>query len=242
MIKLADALAASALAIGMMSTLGGTAQAASAGPESARVVVDETRNQIAVVGQGAISAAPDIMRLSVGVEVRRATAGEAFKAARSASATLTRALVRAGVSADDLTTNELSLGPEYESYPKVTGYRGAQGVDAIVRDLSKADKIIDAAAAVGNEVRLNGITFEVSNPGRQLEAARAAAFKDAGVKAKQYAALAGRQLGEVLEISEEVTGGPTPVHLTGALVEDKASVSPGRQTLGVNVRVVYRLR
>ncbi|MEU7891618.1 SIMPL domain-containing protein [Nonomuraea sp. NPDC049152] len=239
MIKLADALAASAVALGMMSTLGGTAHAA---PESARVVVDRARNQVAVVGQGAVSAAPDVMRLSAAVELRRATAGEAFAAARAAAVTLTAALVKAGVSADDLTTNELSLGPEYETFPKVSGYRGAQGVEAIVRDLSKADRIIDAAAAAGEEVRLNGITFEVSNPGRAMEAARAAAFKDAGIKAKQYAALAGRQLGEVVEITEEVTGGPVPMTFAGSLAQDKASVSPGRQTLGINVRVVYMLR
>ncbi len=238
MIKLADALAATAVALGMMGTLGGTAHAA---PESARVVVDEARKQVAVVGHGTVSTAPDVMRLSAGVEVRGATAGKAFAAARGAAARLTNALIKAGVSVDDLTTNELSLGPEYETYPKVSGYRAAQGVEAIVRDLSKADRIIDAVAAIGEEVRLNGVSFEVSDPAKVMEGARAAAFKDAAIKAKQYAALAGRRLGEVVEISEEITGGPAPMMFTGALAQDKASVSPGRQTLGVNVRVVYAL-
>ncbi|MET9343597.1 SIMPL domain-containing protein [Nonomuraea sp. NPDC003804] len=204
--------------------------------------MEETRNQIAVVGQGAVSAAPDVMRLTAGVEVRRATAGEAFAAARAAAAKLTRTLIGAGVAADDLTTNELSLGPEYESYPKVSGYRGAQGVEAVVRDLSKADRIIDAAAAVGEEVRLNGVSFEVSDRTRLMEAARAAAFKDAADKARHYAALAGRRLGNVVEITEEITGGPIPMHVSATLAEDKASVNPGRQNLGINVRVVYELR
>ncbi|MBE1561631.1 SIMPL domain-containing protein [Nonomuraea africana] len=239
MMRLAYALAASAVAVAGMGMLGGPVMAAAADP--ARVVVDETRNRISVVGEGVVSAAPDVMRLSAGVEVRAASAGEAFKAVRAGAAKLTAALVAAGVAAKDLRTNELSLGPEYEAYPKVSGYRGAQGVEAVVRDLNQADRIIDAAVAVGEDVRLNGISFEVSDPGALLEAARAAAFRDAQAKARQFAELAGRRLGEVVLVSDEVTGGPQPLTFAGAVAEDRSSVSPGRQNLSVNVRVVYSL-
>lgn len=199
-----------------------------------------TDERITVTGEGAVPAVPDRMRLSAGVEVRRAEAGEAFTAVRAAAARLTRALVEAGVAAEDLRTNELSLGPEYVTYPKVAGYRAAQGVEAVVRALDSADRVIDAAVAVGEEVRLNGVTFEVSDPAGALARARERAFADAAAKARQYAELAGRPLGGVLSVSDEVPGGQQPV-LHAAAMEDGSSVSPGRQTLSVSVRVVYAL-
>lgn len=193
--------------------------------------------QITVVGEGAVTAAPDVMRLNAGVEVRRASAGEAFTAVRHAAARLAEALRAAGITAGDVRTTELSLGPEYEVYPKIAGYRAAQGVEAVVRDLSAADRVIDTVAGVGEEARLNGVTFEVSDPGQALVQARARAFADAAARAGQYAELAGRPLGQVVSVTEEVRSGPQPLMLAAA--EAKDSVSPGSATLSVAVRVVY---
>ncbi|MEV0589202.1 SIMPL domain-containing protein [Nonomuraea sp. NPDC050310] len=201
--------------------------------------MEHTDERITVVGEGAVSAAPDLMRLLAGVEVRKAGPGEAFAASREAAARLTRTLREAGVAEEDLRTNELSLGPEYEAYPKVAGYRAAQGVEALVRDLSRADAVIDAVAAVGEEIRLNGLVFEVSKPDQVLEAARARAFANAAAKAAQYAGLAGRALGRVVAVSEEVSAPPQPLLAAAEAMDAKSSVSPGRQTVSVTVRVVY---
>ncbi|MFI6477825.1 SIMPL domain-containing protein [Nonomuraea sp. NPDC050663] len=201
--------------------------------------MDHTHEQITVVGEGAITAAPDLMRLMAGVEVRRATPGEAFSASRTAAAKLTKTLVEAGIDAVDLRTNELSLGPEYEAYPKVAGYRAAQGVEAVIRDLSRADEIIDTVAGVGEEVRLNGVAFELSKPDEVLEKARERAFGNAAAKAAQYASLAERRLGRVVSVSEEVNGPPQPLMAAAEAFDAKGSVSPGRQTISVTVRVVY---
>ncbi|WP_336210629.1 SIMPL domain-containing protein [Nonomuraea sp. LPB2021202275-12-8] len=193
---------------------------------------------ITVVGEGAVAAAPDVMRLHAGVEVRRQSAAEAFAGVRAAAARLAEALRGAGIAGEDLRTTELSLGPEYEAYPKVSAYRAAQGVEAVIRDLSRADRIIDTVAGVGEEARLNGVAFELSNPDAALREARDRAFADAAAKASQYAGLAGRPLGGVVSVSEEVDRGPQPMRVAAAM-EDTASVSPGRQTLTVVVRVGY---
>src|SRR4051794_304678 len=103
--------------------------------------VETEHEQIAVAGEGAVSAAPDVMRLNTGVEVRKTAAAEAFAAVRTAAARLTEALKEAGIAPEDLRTSELSLGPEYEVYPKVAAYRAAQGVEALIRDLSRADRV-----------------------------------------------------------------------------------------------------
>src|SRR5690606_17030762 len=193
---------------------------------------------ITVVGEGAADAVPDVMRLHAGVEVRRRSAAEAFAAARAAAARLSEALRAAGIAPHDLRTTELSLGPEYEAYPKVSSYRAAQGVEAVVRDLSRADHVIDTVAGVGEEARLNGSAFEVSDPDRALAEARERAFRQAAAKAAHYAELAGRQLGRVVSITEERLGPPAPLQRTMA-AEVHDSVSPGRQAVGVTVRVGY---
>lgn len=222
---------------------GGVAFADSgSGSGTAKVVMDERRSQVTVVGEGNLAAVPDTMRLNAGVEVRRGTAGQAFADARKAAARLTGALLRAGIDSKDLRTNELSLGPEYDTHPKVSGYRAAQGVEAVVRDVESADRVIEAAVAAGEETRLNGVSFEVSDSRRMLRAARDAAFKDARARAEQYAQLSGRELGPVLTISEESVTPPRPMTFGAGMAADKSSISPGQQSVSVTVRVVYELR
>lgn len=181
------------------------------------------------------------MRLNAGVEVRRPTAGAAFTEARKVAATLTQVLIEAGIGIKDLRTNQLSLGPEYETYPKVAGYRAAQGVEAVVRDIESADRVVDAVAAVGEDVRLNGLSFEVSDTRAALEAARDAAFKDAKARAGQYAKLAGRVLGRALTINEENVVRNPPA-MAGAMFAEKSSISPGQQNISVDVLVSYELK
>ncbi|MEV5324279.1 SIMPL domain-containing protein [Nonomuraea sp. N2-4H] len=194
---------------------------------------------ITVIGEGSVLAAPDILRLHAGVEVRRASAAEAFSAARAAATRLAEALDRAGVTARDVTTVELSLGPEYAAYPKVSAYRAAQGVEAVVRDVSRADHVIDTVAGVGEEVRLNGVAFELSDPARALAEARERAFRDAAAKAVQYAALAGRPLGRVVSVSELRQAPPQPMRAAALAAEAGASISPGTRQVTVYVEVGY---
>ncbi|MER7205879.1 SIMPL domain-containing protein [Streptosporangium sp. NPDC000239] len=248
MIKLSHITAAgAAVAAAVFVTAGPLGGAASADTafgtafDTGRTVMEENRDQVTVVGEGSVSSAPDVMRLNTGVEVRHASASQAFAEARAAAARLTTALRGAGVAAEDLRTNELSLGPEYETYPKVSAYRAAQGVEAVVRDLESADRVIEAAVAVGEEVRLNGLSFEVSDSRGALGAARDLAFADARARAEQYARLAGRRLGRVVAIAEENVTPPRPVSYGAGFAAEKASVSPGQQTVSVSVRVVYGL-
>ncbi|GII60024.1 putative conserved lipoprotein LpqG [Sphaerisporangium krabiense] len=193
--------------------------------------------EVGVAGRGSVRAVPDVMRLGVGVEVRRDKAGEAFAAARAAAARLTDALLAAGVAKEDLRTNDLSLGAEYEKYPRVVGYRATQGVEALVRDLSRADAAVDAVAAAGEEARLTGVTFEISRSQALLRSAREAAYRNALAKARQYAALTGRRVGRVLKLEEEGDGAPPRF----AMVAEKGALSPGQGTVTIVVRALYEL-
>ncbi|WP_424534761.1 SIMPL domain-containing protein [Sphaerisporangium viridialbum] len=245
MIKLSVVPAATAIAIVLVGAQAGAALADS-GP-SVTAPASLTRApapraaaadpaELTVVGRGSIQTIPDVMHLNVGVEARRAKAGEAFAAVKDGAAKLAEVLLAAGVAKSDMRTNDLSLGTEYEKYPKVVGYRASQGMEALVRDLSKADAVVDAVAAVGEEVRLNGISFEVSRGARLVRAARAKAYKDALAKAQQYATLTGRGLGRVVKLEEEGDTSPSRFALA-----EKASINPGHGSVTIGVRVVYEL-
>ncbi|NRQ39854.1 SIMPL domain-containing protein [Nonomuraea sp. NN258] len=195
---------------------------------------------ITVTGEGSAQAEPDALRLHAGVEVRKPSPAQSFSAARGAAERLARALRQAGIAEHDVRTIELGLGPEYEVYPQVSAYRAVQGVEVVVRDLSRADQIIDTIAGIGEEARLNGLVFEVSDPRAALREARSLAFADAAAKAAQYAELAGRPLGRVVSVTEEVRGGPQPMPMAATMAESGGgSISPGRQSLSVTVRVGY---
>ncbi|MFI6789382.1 SIMPL domain-containing protein [Nonomuraea sp. NPDC050383] len=192
--------------------------------------------QLTVVGRGTVQAPPDVMRLSVGVEVRRDRAAAAFSAAKATRARLAAAVQGAGISVNDLRTENLTLGAEYKDGAQVVGYRASQGVEVLLRDLSRADAVIDAVAAVGDEVQINGVTFEISKGETLVQQARAAAYRDALAKARQLAALAGRHVGRVVRMDEQAEA-PTRQYA----MADGAFVSPGESSVSVIVNVVYEL-
>ncbi|MET7465188.1 SIMPL domain-containing protein [Nonomuraea sp. NPDC005501] len=192
--------------------------------------------QLTVVGRGTVQAPPDVMRLSVGVEVRRDRAAAAFSAAKATRARLAAAVQGAGISMNDLRTENLTLGAEYKDGAQVVGYRASQGVEVLLRDLSRADAVIDAVAAVGDEVQINGVTFEISKGETLVQQARAAAYRDALAKARQLAALAGRHVGRVVRMDEQAEA-PTRQYA----MADGAFVSPGESSVSVIVNVVYEL-
>ncbi|MEV0151405.1 MULTISPECIES: SIMPL domain-containing protein [unclassified Nonomuraea] len=192
--------------------------------------------QLAVVGRGTVQGPPDVMRLSVGVEVRRDRAAAAFSAAKATRARLAAAVQGAGISVNDLRTENLTLGAEYKDGAQVVGYRASQGVEVLLRDLSRADALIDAVAAVGDEVQINGVTFEISKGEALVQQARAAAYRDALAKARQLAALAGRHVGRVVRMDEQAEA-PTRQYA----MADGAFVSPGESSVSVIVNVVYEL-
>jgi uncharacterized protein YggE len=239
MIKISRTVAATVLVfVGSLGLSGGTA---SADPGTTRSIAAGRDPQVTVSGEGSHSSTPDVMRLRAGIEVRRPTAGAAFSEARRLAAVLTRVLIEAGIKAKDLQTRELSLGPEHDPYPKVTGYRAVQGVEAVVRNIESADRVVDAVAAVGEDVRLNGVSFEVSDSREALKAARDAAFKDAEARAEQYAGLGGHRLGRIVAINEESVDS-SPQTRSFAMAADAGSISPGRRIISVIVKVTFKLK
>jgi uncharacterized protein YggE len=116
-----------------------------------------------------------------------------------------------------------------------------------VRDLAKAGATLSAAVdAGGNAVRVDSVGFALEDTSRLVSRARKGAVEDARAKAEQYAAAAGRSVGEVQSISEVVTS-PTPQYLDQRFAYPTAEalaavpLQAGSQDVSVQVTVVYAL-
>jgi uncharacterized protein YggE len=114
----------------------------------------------------------------------------------------------APTSAPAAPANEATRAPAPPSGP-VGWYHVTNQVQITVRDLSKIGPVLDAAMAAGaNSVQ--GLSFRIEDPKPARAEARAKAFADAKAQAEQLAGLAGRKLGDVIVVSEQVSGGVRP--------------------------------
>ncbi|MFI8828283.1 SIMPL domain-containing protein [Streptomyces sp. NPDC053431] len=231
--------------------LGAAAPALADGPGPAvrpAAVQQEAPTTVTVTGNGTSSAAPDLAVLSVGVEATRKNAKEAMGAQKTAAQALLDALHAQGIEDRDIRTESLSLSPVYtqnkEGESKVTGYQAGQSFSAKVRDIDRAGQVIGAVSdATGDAGRINGVTFDVSDPTSLRAKAREAAHRNAQDKATQYAELSGRRLGRLISLTEGESVRPAPGTAPGAPADGGGDLplAPGEIEEHVTVVAVYEL-
>ena len=156
---------------------------------------------------------PDQLAFDLSVSVLRDDLDQALDDGNTAMQSVVDTLKASGVADKDVQTTDLSMNPEYARRGEPTvfkGYRVSHSVSVTVEDFAKASDIVTAALdAGGTGVRLNGLRLQVGDPDASLEPARTDAIEQARAKAEEYAANAGRELGEVVRISEVSDEPPT---------------------------------
>lgn len=201
---------------------------------------------VVVSGLGNTSGTPDVLRVSLGVEVRRGDVSSALRDANSLQKRIHDAFRKADVAEQDLQTSNVSLGAAMDSKGHPDGYTVSEQLTAKLRNLSKAGSTISSAiSAGGNAARLQGVSFDLEDNAGLLQKARDAAFADAKRKAQRYADLAGRSLGPV----ELITEGQPQTYAQGLVpgldAADRANsvpISPGEAQISVSVTVRWSLR
>jgi len=197
---------------------------------------------ISTVGTGKMSTTPDEATVTLGVSTKRATATDALNANNAEAHTLIQKLRSGGVAEKDIQTTELSIYPNYTNAGHIDGYQVSNTVTATMHDLKKAGAIIDSAAsAVGDDVRVQGISFGLSDDTNARAQARVDAVKQAKAQAEQIARAAGVSLGTVRTIAEESSESPTPMYQGTAAMNAMAStpIAAGQVSLTVSVSVTY---
>jgi hypothetical protein len=210
------------------------------------------RNQqqgIWVTGQGKVTAVPDIITLSVGVESQEASVAMAQSRATEAMGRVMTALTDNGVAEKDIQTQYFSIRKvtrwdQEKEEEVVIGYRVTNTVTAKIRDIDKAGSIIDAVALAGGDLtRINNIGFSIDDPSDYYEEARELAMADAKDKANRLAELADVTLDKPIYISESSWTPPITrdVKVAAGAPAPATPITPGEMEISLSVQVVYAI-
>ena len=216
--------------------------------------ISNQQQGIWVTGQGKVTAVPDIITLSVGVESLEASVAMAQSRAAEAMDRVMTALTDNGVAEKDIQTQYFSIRKvtrwdREKEEEVVIGYRVTNTVTAKIRDVDKAGSIIDAVALAGGDLtRINNIGFSIDDPSAYsayYEEAREMAMADAKAKAEQLAELADVTLDKPIYISESSWTPPITRDVM-AMAEAPAPapatpITPGEMEISLNVQVVYAI-
>lgn len=204
---------------------------------------------VIVSGLGKVSGTPDVLRVQLGVEVRRADVSAALRDANEIQQKVRAAVRRDGVDLKDMQTADVSLYPSFSNKGVPNGYNVSQSLTLKLRDLGRAGKTIgDAVIAGGNAARVQGVSFALEDNAALLEKARDAAYGEARKKAERYAELAGRSLGPVELVSEQVPTGDQPMNYArdavaaAPMASAAVPLDAGQSQVSVSVTVRWSLR
>ncbi|KAL6774153.1 hypothetical protein ACKKBG_A23955 [Auxenochlorella protothecoides x Auxenochlorella symbiontica] len=188
----------------------------------------ESNGTLFVVGQGQVSAEPNMATVSLSVSSTNDTASDAReRAAELTKATLTSIRGISGINrTSDIKTTDINVNPQmvYNSQTgesTITGYTFSQNLQVTVRDLSSdlLSSVIDSAVrAGGNALQITSVTLSLSPTARKaaLDAARRAAVSDARDTARLLASAAEVTLGRPQRIEDSNSTPAMPIAYAAA--------------------------
>lgn len=236
-VTLATAILALAAVIGSVAVVGA---------ESDKSSYLEPPRTLTVNGDGAASAAPDIVDIQLGVETIDEDPKTAIDDNTSTMQSVIEALTDLEVSEDDIQTRSFNMWVEQiydEGGPTgVFLYHVVNQISVRVRDIDVTGDVLGAALGAGaNTVR--GISFGVEDTQALEEAARDAAVDNAVAKAEQLADRLGVTVGSPRHIAEISGGFPQTARVERAVMLESAGgsvpVSPGDFTVRVSVNITF---
>jgi uncharacterized protein YggE len=229
------------LAAAGLTVAGLAACDAKSGPVPA---AEGTVRQVTVVGEGKVQGTPDTVTVDAAIESIAPDASSALNQTNQRMTAVTDAVANQGIDRKDISTTGITLSPQYGDNSVITAYQASNSIEVKIRKLDAASPTILAIQnAGGNATRINSVTLSIEDDSQLVKDARAGAFNDAKNRAQQYAQLSGLDLGKVISITEAGANvpPPTPVPRFDATASAPAPISPGQQTVGFSVTVVWEL-
>jgi uncharacterized protein len=194
---------------------------------------------IIVRGTGAVEVVPDVADVVIGVRNEAQSPGEAIDSNSDAMKRVVDDARRAGIEPRDIQTSMLNLS-QFRDPKNVLKFAAVNTVRIRVRDLSRLGNVARTLVASGaNEMR--GIRFSTANPTPHVDRARQQAVEDARRRAEVLVKAAGRQLGEIVEITESTYDDPDVVSTARAASAADIPTEPGQMALRANVQIKWRL-
>ena len=229
--------------VSLIAFLLALAAAAPALALEARVNDEANTRWIEVTGEGAVAAAPDFARITLGVTTTAPNAGDAVAANAKAASALVSTIKAEGVAPADIQTSNLSISPLFSQPPRggsgapaIEGYSVNNNVTVTVRDIPHLGALLDKAVSAGAN-SVYGVAFGHSDPSALLDKARPLAVADARRKAEIYARADGAKIGRLITLTEGTESRP-PIGFARAYASSAAVPTPieaGEDKLTVSV-------
>jgi uncharacterized protein len=236
-VAVALAVAAVALAV--------AASEPSAASQSVSDLCNSSAPKLTVQGTGEASAAPDVLTVSIDIDVTQPGAQASLVADNDRAAAVTAVLEQGGVALKDIQTSNVSIQPQYNLTGLITGYEMTNTITAKLRDFARAGSVLDdLTAAAGNATRIDSLTFTIEDPRGIEDQARTDAVHQAVSHAQSMARAAGERLGPVCSLSDTSTPiYPDQFYGATRAADSQAAVplQPGTQQESAQVSLVYAL-
>lgn len=226
---------------------------------SCKFNMQDSRDIISVQGTGTVLAQPDMACVNIGFSYTKPTVSEAKAAAEQTLQSILEVLKQENVEDKFMKTVSLNYDTEYE-YRNGRRYRVGQRVQQtilvtindIVNSPERLSSILNKVTIADN-VEVRNISFDIENKTELYKRSRELAYQKALDKARQYAELSNRDLGEVISISEAgsqdvaqnrvVTNFARSMKLEAVAEADESGVilPTGEQGISTVVSVVFSL-
>ena len=184
-------------------------------------------HSISIIGEGKVTGVPDVARISLGYSIEKKTVAEAQKENTNKMNTMIEKLKQDfKIEATDLQTINYYISPQYDysnGRQVLRGYLVSQDLNVKVRQMDKVSSIIEAAGSIGLN-QIGNLNFEIDNPEKLRQEARAKALAQAKEKAATLAQVVGVKLGNIISFSES-SNQPVPVY--GSYALDKIGMGGG---------------
>ena len=151
-------------------------------------------------------------------------------------------LTDAGIADKDIQTTSTGIHQRHDNQGQPTpGFNGFHTLRVGVRDLDQVNSLVEQViSAGGNALLIDGITLSIADPEPLLRAAREHAFADARARAEEYAAFAGRAIGDVIWIGDAVRGPEPRMYAMRASADSGGmSIAPGESTVTASLSVRF---
>lgn len=220
-------------------------------PFSMQSITTQKTDFFTVTGEGKATAVPDIAIVNVGVTAQSTTVKSAQKELNTKIDAMTKSIKQLGIDTKDVKTTNYSINPRYDyqsSVQRIIGYDAQSSLTIKVRDMDKANDVIDTATANGAN-QVGGISFDSDDRTKAENEAREQAVADAKKKAEVASKTAGFTLGRIVNYSEGSNNeSPRPEMFAKSMTiasGDRAVASPiepGSNEITIRVSLSYELR
>jgi uncharacterized protein YggE len=237
------------LASGLFASVAALLARAPIGFAQAIPVQPQVVSGISVVGEGIVLAQPNLVRITLGVDVfDQSLANAQAQAAQRMDAVVSK-LKADGIADTDIRTVSFNISPQYDqqgnpNQPVLRGYQVQNLVEVKSTNVGGLGSLLDDVVGSG-ATRVQGIAFESSDMEALKNQARDQAMANARAKAEQLARGAGVTLGRPTTIEESDTGGVTPVRQLSAAPAAAAPatpIQPGQLQVSTTVRVIWSIQ